>query len=75
MVLFSLNEVVAWCKASKIPLLIFKVDFEKIYDSYPWDYLLKIMSIMGFGSKWCGWTIEMLSSAGASVLFNGSLTQ
>lgn len=69
---FLLNEIVAWRKASKNPLLIFKVDFEKVFDSVSWDYLMEIMQIMGFGSLWCGWIMEMLSSATASVLVNGS---
>ena len=30
---FLLNEVVAWRKSSKNSLLLFKVDFEKAYDS------------------------------------------
>lgn len=30
-------------------LMIFKVDFEKAYDSLSWDYLIDIMGIMGFG--------------------------
>ncbi|XP_042757566.1 secreted RxLR effector protein 78-like [Lactuca sativa] len=55
-------------------LLLLKVDFEKAYDSLYWDYLLEIMSIMGFRSKWCQWIKELLSTARASVLINGSLT-
>ncbi|KAL7591684.1 hypothetical protein Lser_V15G34092 [Lactuca serriola] len=70
--LFLLNEIVAWSKASKNPILIFKVDFEKAYDSVSWDYLLEIMRIMGFSSLWCNWILEMLSSTTVSVLVNGS---
>ncbi|XP_023771251.1 uncharacterized protein LOC111919929 [Lactuca sativa] len=47
---FLLNELVAWSKSSKNPLLLFKVDYEKAFDSLSWDYLLEIMSIMGFRS-------------------------
>ncbi|GKA71271.1 RNA-directed DNA polymerase, eukaryota, reverse transcriptase zinc-binding domain protein [Tanacetum coccineum] len=36
---FILNEVVQWCKAKKKQAMIFKVDFEKAYDSVRWDYL------------------------------------
>lgn len=62
---FLLNEVVAWCKASKNPLWVFKVDFEEVYDSLSWEYLHEIMLIMGFGS--------IFQFARASVLVNGSL--
>ena len=71
---FLLNEVVAWFKASKNPLLVFKGEFEKFYDSISWEYLHEIMLIMGFGSKWCDWIMEMLRSTRASVLVNWSLT-
>ena len=54
--------------------MLFKVDFEKAFDSLSWDYLLEIMSIMGFGSMWCRWIKELLSTARASVLVNGSPT-
>lgn len=50
---FLLNEIVAWSKASKNLLLIFKVDLEKAYDSLSWDYLMDIMKIIGFRSLWC----------------------
>lgn len=30
------------------------------------------MRIMGFGSLWCGWIMEMLSSTIVSFLMNGS---
>ncbi|GJT07374.1 hypothetical protein Tco_0841836 [Tanacetum coccineum] len=36
---FILNEVIQWCKSKKKQSLIFKVDFEKAYDSVRWDFL------------------------------------
>nr|GEV42949.1 RNA-directed DNA polymerase, eukaryota [Tanacetum cinerariifolium] len=36
---FILNEVIKWCKVKKKQALIFKVDFEKAYDSVRWDFL------------------------------------
>ena len=52
--------------------MLFKLDFEKAYDSLSWEYLLELMQIMGFSSLWCNWILEMLSSATVSVLVNGS---
>nr|GEU85013.1 RNA-directed DNA polymerase, eukaryota, reverse transcriptase zinc-binding domain protein [Tanacetum cinerariifolium] len=40
---FILNELVQWCKKKKKQSLIFKVDFEKAYDSVRWDHLDDIM--------------------------------
>jgi hypothetical protein len=38
------NEVVDEAKSKKKYLLMFKVDFEKAYDSVEWSYLLSIMT-------------------------------
>lgn len=54
---------------------MFKVDFEKAYNCISWDYLIEIMHIMGFGPKWRGSILELLSSLRASVLVNRSPTQ
>nr|GEV92756.1 hypothetical protein [Tanacetum cinerariifolium] len=36
---FILNEALQWCKIKNKQSLIFKVDFEKAYDSVQWDFL------------------------------------
>ncbi|GJV60822.1 RNA-directed DNA polymerase, eukaryota, reverse transcriptase zinc-binding domain protein [Tanacetum coccineum] len=54
--------------------MVFKVYFEKAFDSIRWDYLHDILKIFGFGDKWCGWINGCLNSAMGSVLVNGSPT-
>ncbi|GJT29209.1 hypothetical protein Tco_0909484 [Tanacetum coccineum] len=51
---FILNELLSWCKHKKFKAMVFKVDFEKIFDSIRWDYLQDILKMFGFGDKWCG---------------------
>ncbi|GKA29259.1 RNA-directed DNA polymerase, eukaryota [Tanacetum coccineum] len=36
---FILNEILQWCTKKKKKTLIFKVDFEKAFDSIRWDFL------------------------------------
>nr|GEX78562.1 zinc finger, CCHC-type [Tanacetum cinerariifolium] len=43
--------------------LIFKVDFEKAYDSGRWDYLDNVLDKFGFGIKWRGWIQNCLRSS------------
>nr|GEW98882.1 RNA-directed DNA polymerase, eukaryota, reverse transcriptase zinc-binding domain protein [Tanacetum cinerariifolium] len=46
---FFLNEIVHWCKNRKKQSMIFKVDFEKVYDSVRWDFIDDILRRFGFG--------------------------
>ncbi|GJZ29579.1 RNA-directed DNA polymerase, eukaryota [Tanacetum coccineum] len=46
------NEIVSWAKKHKKKLFLFKVDFEKAFDSVSWTFLDSIMDQMGFGAKW-----------------------
>ncbi|GJZ83182.1 RNA-directed DNA polymerase, eukaryota [Tanacetum coccineum] len=69
---FILSELLSWYKQKKFQSLIFKVDFEKAFDSIRWDYLDEVLLNFGFGSKWRGWINGCLSSSMGSVLVNGS---
>ncbi|GKB81652.1 RNA-directed DNA polymerase, eukaryota, partial [Tanacetum coccineum] len=71
---FILNEILHWCKRKKKQAMFFKVNFAKAYDSVRWDYLLDVLEAFGFGQTWCKWVRGTFSSAKASVLVNGSLS-
>ncbi|GKE02211.1 putative RNA-directed DNA polymerase, partial [Tanacetum coccineum] len=66
------NEILALYKKKKKKAMIFKVDFEKAFDSLSWNYLDRMMEFMHFPDKWRGWIRACLHSARASVLVNGS---
>lgn len=68
------NKVSGWAKKSKKPFL-FKVDFNKAFDSINWNQFLSVVKQMGFGDKWLFWINGCLSSSWASMLFNGSSTK
>nr|GEV65031.1 hypothetical protein [Tanacetum cinerariifolium]GEV70048.1 hypothetical protein [Tanacetum cinerariifolium] len=72
---FILNELLSWCKHKKFEAMVFKVDFEKAFNSIQWDYLQDILKVFGFGDKWCGWINGCLNSVMGSVLVNGSPNQ
>lgn len=67
-----LNEVVEEARRSKKPVMIFKVDFEKAYDSVSWSFLDYMLFRLGFCTKWRSWISACLQSATISVLINGS---
>jgi len=68
------NEAVDEARKSKKYLLLFKVDFEKAYDSVDWAYFDAVMGRMSFPDLWRKWIKECVCTATASVLVNGSLT-
>ncbi|GKU93106.1 hypothetical protein SLEP1_g6734 [Rubroshorea leprosula] len=70
-----LNEMVDEAKNSKKPILIFKADFEKAYDSVNWNFLNSMMNKLGLCPKWRNWIQECISSATVSILVNGSPTE
>jgi len=69
------NEVVDDAKKRKKELLLFKVDFEKAYDSVDWGYLDEVMCKMRFPVLWRKWIKECIGTTTASVLVNGSPTK
>nr|GEX71075.1 RNA-directed DNA polymerase, eukaryota [Tanacetum cinerariifolium] len=70
-----LNEVIQWFKLKKKRSLIFKVDFEKAYDSVRWDFLDDVLKKFGFENKWCAWIQSCLKSSRGSIIINGSPTE
>ncbi|GJR12182.1 putative RNA-directed DNA polymerase, eukaryota, reverse transcriptase zinc-binding domain protein, partial [Tanacetum coccineum] len=66
------NEIIRMARMEDHKLLLFKVDFEKAFDSVNWNFLISIMRQMGFGEKWRNWIASCLSSSSISVLINGS---
>ncbi|GJU78052.1 RNA-directed DNA polymerase, eukaryota [Tanacetum coccineum] len=69
------NEVIQWCKRKKSKLMVFKIDFEKAFDTISWDFLLQVMHFMGFSESWIKWILGCLHSASSSILINGSPTR
>ncbi|XP_057506509.1 uncharacterized protein LOC130789694 [Actinidia eriantha] len=66
------NEVVEEWKRSRKKGIIIKLDFEKAFDTVNWNYMLRMMDLMGFPQRWRDWIKECLSSARVSVIVNGS---
>ena len=66
------NEVVEEARRGQKLCIVFKVDYEKAYDSVSWDFLLYLLRRMGFHSKWIRWMDGCLKSASISVFVNGS---
>ena len=55
-----------------MPSLLLKMDIEKAFDHVNWDFLMVVMSKMGFGHRWINWMKWCCSTATFSILINGS---
>ncbi|MCI15293.1 RNA-directed DNA polymerase (Reverse transcriptase) [Trifolium medium] len=69
------NEVVDLAKKTGRECLIFKVDFEKAYDSVEWSFLDYMLGRFGFSDKWKSWIWACVFSGNMSILVNGSPTE
>ncbi|KAL4351250.1 hypothetical protein GQ457_06G036320 [Hibiscus cannabinus] len=61
------NEIIDYTKRRGLSGVVFKVDFRKAYDSVDWAFLIFVMKKMGFGSRWCSWIQDCISSTMISV--------
>nr|KAJ0197364.1 hypothetical protein LSAT_V11C700352090 [Lactuca sativa] len=66
------NEMYSWAKKANEKMLLFKVDFNKAFDSVNWEYLDHIQMQLGFGEKWRRWIQSCLKTPTLSILVNGS---
>ena len=66
------NEVVDEAKRCHKSCFVFKVDYEKAYDSVSWEFLFYMLKRMGFCDKRIQWVEGCITSASISVLVNGS---
>jgi len=69
------NEVVDEARCMGKEFLLFKVDFEKAYDSVDLNYLEMVMVKMNFPTVWRKWISECVGTAKVSVLVNGCPTE
>ncbi|GJU75640.1 putative RNA-directed DNA polymerase, eukaryota, reverse transcriptase zinc-binding domain protein [Tanacetum coccineum] len=65
-------KVIKWFKKRRKKMLIFKLDFEKAFESVSWKSLDFILHSLGFGNKWRSWISACLHSSRAFVLVNGN---
>ncbi|KAK2387063.1 hypothetical protein QL285_060888 [Trifolium repens] len=69
------NEIVDFAKKTGKECLIFKVDFEKAYDSVEWSFLEYMLGRFGFCATWIKWIRACVFAGSMSVLINGSPTE
>jgi hypothetical protein len=69
------NEVLDVAKKMGRECMVFKVDFEKAYDSVDWGFLEYMLSRFEFCDKWIDWMRACVFAGSMSILVNGSPTR
>jgi Reverse transcriptase (RNA-dependent DNA polymerase) len=67
------HEVLHQVRLSKSKNVLFKIDFEKVFDRVNWDFLLETLVGRGFRTKWITWIQSILEGSKTCINFNGQL--
>lgn len=65
-----LNEVIDIARV-KMRMVLFKVNFDKTYDSFSWCFLGYMLRKHGFDVKWKAWLKDYVFSSNIFVSVNG----
>jgi len=66
----SVNEIIDLARKTKSECLIFKVNFEKAYNSVRRSFVDYMMRRMGFGERWRSWIRVYVFFGNLSMLLN-----
>jgi mannosylglycoprotein endo-beta-mannosidase len=56
---------------TRTPACLIKLDITKAFDSVSWEYLLELLHMRHFPSKWLDWLAIILKTSSSSILLNG----
>eukprot|EP00253_Pinus_taeda_P026312 PITA_26312 len=52
--------------------MLIQLDISKAYDKLSWSYIRAILEAYGFDYNWIKWVMALVTTAGCSILLNGS---
>jgi hypothetical protein len=53
-------------------LMALKLDMEKAFDCMEWDFLIRLLTLLGFNSTWTQWIKQCISTSSFSIMMDGS---
>ena len=62
-----LHEIIHELQAKKMRAIIFKIDFEKAYDSISWNFVEEVLKKKGFVDQLRNWIMKTVRGGGESV--------
>ena len=70
-----MHDIVEYANNYDLPGAILSLDQEKAFDRVDWNFMLKVLSHMGFGPIFRSWVQFLYSDANSRVLVNGFLSE
>lgn len=68
------QRVIQLLHKKKHPALFIKLDISKAFNSVGWQYLLEVLTALGFSIKWRDWISDLWRSSSSKILINGTLS-
>jgi hypothetical protein len=50
--------------------VVFKIDFEKVYDKVKWPFVRQTLRMKGFDDKWCAWVDAIMKKGHVAIKVN-----
>ena len=60
-----LHEIIHELQAKKMRAIIFKIDFEKAYDSISWNFVEEVLKKKGFVDQLRNWIMKTVRGVGS----------
>nr|ABF93982.1 retrotransposon protein, putative, unclassified [Oryza sativa Japonica Group] len=64
---YGVITLIPKCKEAGI---LFKIDFEKVYDNIKWSFVYKMMKAKGFPDIWCDWILKVVKGGKVAIRVN-----
>ncbi|KAL3684415.1 hypothetical protein R1sor_002437 [Riccia sorocarpa] len=69
--ILTCNEAIHTARRSGLDYLLLQLDFQKAFDSVNWNFLIRTLEKLNFGSRFCGYIKAILDTAASSIIVNG----
>lgn len=59
---------------NKFPVILYKVDFKKVFNTVDWCFMINLLIERGFPPRWLSTIMEILRTSKSAVKVNGNQT-
>jgi hypothetical protein len=67
------QEAFEWAEEDNQDLVLLLLDFEKAFDRIEWDFLFKVLAVLGFSDTWVRWVKSLYKAASSVIKVNDTI--